>query len=155
MKFANSVLNSTLISFTNVFLYEISPLAFFGIEVQLIEVSDYHLCCAFSNRKKCTATVPWYISCSDLLPTLPLKYFILPSDWVELSQLTQDLSDEDDKKLFERIEKWLKQKSHRSHIWQAYQEQLPLGGGRTSSKGSCKKLLDNAILKNSPSSDNK
>lgn len=83
------------------------------------------------------------------------KYFISPSDWVELSQLTQDLSDEDDKKLFERIEKWLKQKSHRSHIWQAYQEQLPLGGGRTSSKGSCKKLLDNAILKNSPSSDNK
>ncbi len=94
-------------------------------------------------------------------------------DWDELQQLSTNLPDDDDEEIAERIENWLKTES-RSQIFQAYKQNLKslsssspinlnvgLGIGGTKSptpphqpSPSSKELIENAIKRNSPLSDN-
>ena len=94
-------------------------------------------------------------------------------DWDELQQLSTNLPDDDDEEIAERIENWLQTES-RSQIFQAYKQNLKslsasspihlnvgLGIGGTKSptppnqpSPSSKELIDNAIKRNSPLSDN-
>ncbi len=85
------------------------------------------------------------------------SHLIKEPDWVELSQITEGVSDDDDEEIYSRIENWL-QPEHRSHISEAYNNMVsnishsPTPPGQTSQ--STKGLLDNTIHINSPSSDN-
>lgn len=105
------------------------------------------------------------------------SHLISFSDWAELHKLTQRLS-EDDEEISDIIEDWLQQE-HRSNILQAYQEQFKklddsdsidlkkdLGPARSVANKkrstnpkqpgqSSLELLNNAIQRNSPLSDNK
>ncbi|NJL10079.1 MAG: hypothetical protein HC908_07655 [Calothrix sp. SM1_7_51] len=95
---------------------------------------------------------------------------ISTEDWVELKQLTNKLSSSDEE-ILETIESWLQSQS-RSQFLQAYEQQLELlskrkfigsfpwvGGIKfltppNQPSQSSKELLKNALVKNSPLSDN-
>ncbi|MEH2252480.1 hypothetical protein [Nostoc sp.] len=97
---------------------------------------------------------------------------ISTADWAELHQISSNLS-EDKEEISEIIENWL-QPEFRSQILQAYRQQLELlssshsidldinlgiGGSKSptppnQTSPSSKELLDNAIKKNSPLSNN-
>ena len=62
--------NIKLVSIKNVSLE--NPYALKYLKVEIIDTSDFHLCCLAPNSK-CTQPIPWYTSCSDLLPTTFIK----------------------------------------------------------------------------------
>ena len=62
--------NIKLVSIKNVSLE--NPYALKYLKVEIIYTSDFHLCCLASNSK-CIQLIPWYTSCSDLLPTTFIK----------------------------------------------------------------------------------
>ena len=45
---------------------------FLNMEVKFVDSTSYHICCLHHNSN-CNAYKPWYISCSDLLPTNLVK----------------------------------------------------------------------------------
>lgn len=47
----------------------IDPAAFSEIDVHWVEPDSYHVCCSVPMKTHCTKPAPWYISCSDLLPS--------------------------------------------------------------------------------------
>ena len=63
--------NIRVISIKNVSLANLHALK--CLEVEVIDTSDFHHCCLASSSK-CTQSIPWHISCSDLLPTIYFKY---------------------------------------------------------------------------------
>ena len=46
--------------------------AFVRTTVKVIETTDYHICCVAPLNSECPAIMPWYFSCSKLLPTLSM-----------------------------------------------------------------------------------
>ena len=62
--------NIQVVSIKNVSLANLHALK--CLEVEIRDTSDFHHCCLASNLK-CTQSIPWYISCSDLLPTIYMK----------------------------------------------------------------------------------
>ena len=53
---------------------------FEGINFGIIHTNDYKLCCIAALQAICTATIPWYISCDNLLPNLMMRWsFIIMS----------------------------------------------------------------------------
>ena len=46
----------------------------------IIDTNDYRLCCVTAPHIVCTAMIPWYISCSNLLPSCMMRWsFIMMS----------------------------------------------------------------------------
>ena len=53
---------------------------FKSINFDIIHTNDYTLCCIAASQAICTATIPWYISCDNLLPNLMMRWsFIIMS----------------------------------------------------------------------------
>ena len=66
-----------LLSIVNVSFHDINPESFSGSKIKFIYTEDYHICCTVPFRTVCTAFQPWYISCSDILPSLSTKTFYI------------------------------------------------------------------------------
>ena len=64
-----------LFSVDSVGSLNIYPKAFDGSKINLIITTDYHVCCIAETNTVCTAFKPWFISCSDILPTFGMKLF--------------------------------------------------------------------------------
>lgn len=43
------------------------------INFQVLETENFRLCCVLESDVRCTATIPWIISCSNLLPNLAIE----------------------------------------------------------------------------------
>ncbi len=50
---------------------------FTNLRATFIESDNYHLCCVAPDGSRCTASKPWYISCSNLLPSFAMKLSFL------------------------------------------------------------------------------
>ena len=50
-------------------------MAFDNINIKAIMTKDYHVCCVASHHTICLANKPWYISCSEILPSQTIKIF--------------------------------------------------------------------------------
>ena len=59
----------------NIDLLDIYPHAFDASKINFIFTTYYHICCIASINTVCTAFKPWYIACSDILPSIGLKVF--------------------------------------------------------------------------------
>ncbi len=44
-----------------------------GLSLSTVATSSYHICCLVQSCTVCTAEIPWYVSCSDLLPNKQLQ----------------------------------------------------------------------------------
>ena len=44
--------------------------AFHGTSIEVIDVSDFHICCITQIKSQCVAHKAWYISCDSLLPKI-------------------------------------------------------------------------------------
>ena len=54
-------------------LFNLDPMTFLNLQIAVIDTSDYHLCCIIYSHSKCTAELPWYVSCSDILGVYYIK----------------------------------------------------------------------------------
>ena len=50
--------------------------SFKNAEVTVIETDEYHICCIVLSSTSCNAFKPWYVSCSQLLPTLSMRILL-------------------------------------------------------------------------------
>ena len=68
---------SYLMLFTvdNIDSTNIYPDSFDGSNINVIITTNYHVCCIAEINTFCTSFRPWYISCSDILPTWSMKLF--------------------------------------------------------------------------------
>ncbi len=57
------------ISLLNTSIASVHEKAFSGFSITLVETTSYHLCCVVPAGVHCAAEPPWYVSCSDLLPS--------------------------------------------------------------------------------------
>ena len=75
-KFAASFIcesvNLSVLSVLNCSLTEMYGEAFRG-NFKLLEVDTFEICCLLKKETKCTAQIPWYRSCADLLETKSIK----------------------------------------------------------------------------------
>ena len=71
--------SSILLSLMNIKLFDIDLNVFQDIDIHVINTNDHHICCVFTTKTKCTATIPWHISCSDMLPVTSMKiiFFVI------------------------------------------------------------------------------
>ncbi len=46
---------------------------FSGFDVQILQTNVHYFCCIISEGTSCTSVVPWFVSCSDLLPMIGVK----------------------------------------------------------------------------------
>ena len=53
----------------------IDKMAFGNVYIKVIITKDPHVCCVASHHTVCQVKMPWYISCSDILPNQTIKYF--------------------------------------------------------------------------------
>ena len=66
-----------LLSIVNVSFHNINPESFYGSKINFIITEDFHICCIVPSSTVCTAFQPWYISCSDMLPSISMKTFYI------------------------------------------------------------------------------
>ena len=57
----------------NIILTDIGNKLFSRVQDAFIETSDYHVCCLVHKSNNCSAQIPWYISCKDILPETTMK----------------------------------------------------------------------------------
>ncbi len=57
-------------------LSDIKPVAFHLIHIKLLLSMKYHVCCVAECAQICIANKPWFVSCHNLIPTLPLVFCI-------------------------------------------------------------------------------
>ena len=50
--------------------------SFKNAEINVIETDDYHICCIVLSSTSCNAFKPWFVSCSQLLPTLSMRILL-------------------------------------------------------------------------------
>ena len=43
------------------------------LKVKIFDTSDFHLCCIAPSNSQCSQSIPWFYSCSDLLPKVTMK----------------------------------------------------------------------------------
>ena len=55
----------------------IDPKAFDISNINIIVTKDHYICCIVHSGTLCTAFQPWFISCSDILPSLGMKIFYI------------------------------------------------------------------------------
>ena len=75
--FLISTSNLKTLSIDNVNFQYINPEVFHESNINFIITTDYHICCTAPSSTFCTAFRPWYISCSDILPSLSMKIFYI------------------------------------------------------------------------------
>ena len=64
----------------NVTVYHLDKKFLDGINSIIIDTDDYRLCCVTAPNLACTATIPWYIYCNNLLPSSMMRWsFIIIS----------------------------------------------------------------------------
>ena len=68
-------LSLMIFSIDNISLLDIYPQAFDGSKIVFISTTYYHICCMAPINTVCKAFKPWYIACSDILPSLGMKLF--------------------------------------------------------------------------------
>lgn len=86
----NFIVNSPVIflSLVHVNLSLIEDRALQDILLKLLSTSDYVVCCFSHENSHCSAEIPWFASCSSLLPTTPAKItFITVSAIVALGNV--------------------------------------------------------------------
>ncbi len=82
-KFIFDSLSVRLVSMRNISLQHFDTDAFQAATSLMVDVTDYHLCCIAPSRINCTSEIPWYFSCSDLLPETAMRViFILVSVFI-------------------------------------------------------------------------
>ena len=64
-----------IFSIDNIGLLDINHRAFDGLQINLISTMDYYICCMVSINTVCMASKPWFIACSEILPSLSMKLF--------------------------------------------------------------------------------
>ena len=64
-----------IFSIDNIGLLDIYPQAFDGSKINLISTKYYQICCMAPISTTCTAFKPWFIACSDILPSFSMKLF--------------------------------------------------------------------------------
>ncbi len=57
----------SVIIIRNISLRNIALDAFHNVNVDIIDTTDFHICCVAPPRSICTENIPWYRSCLDLL----------------------------------------------------------------------------------------
>ena len=62
-----------IFSIDNIDLLDIHPQAFDASKINLISTTDYHICCMAPINTVCMAFKPWFIACSDILPSFSMK----------------------------------------------------------------------------------
>lgn len=62
-----------IVKLQNINLIYFDKHVFSGLSIQLLETTDYRLCCIVSTNTKCTSNIPWYKSCQNLLPNGSIK----------------------------------------------------------------------------------
>lgn len=67
----------SVLAIRNLSLVNIDRNAFDDLSVKVIKATDYQICCISHTKSECTDDKPWYISCSDLLPTKTMKVFFI------------------------------------------------------------------------------
>lgn len=61
---------------------------FRSTHIQYVVTDNYHICCISLKHMTCTASRPWFISCSQLLPTKLLEiFFVLSAVFVLVANL--------------------------------------------------------------------
>ncbi len=43
------------------------------LPVKVLQTNDYHICCLLPEKARCTASLPWYLSCGQLLKNVALQ----------------------------------------------------------------------------------
>ncbi len=72
----------------NLCLMNIDPKAFEGLLLNILETTDFGLCCLFTEKTKCSAQKTKHISCFLLLPSTPMKIsYVFVSIWILASNL--------------------------------------------------------------------
>ena len=61
----------------NVEFWNLNPRSFTSLPIDVIDTTDYHLCCIVSLDIKCTALIPWYVSCTNMLESNLVKSFFI------------------------------------------------------------------------------
>ncbi len=58
----------------------LAPATFDGIVFEVVRTNSYQVCCFAQNATVCTATLPWYVLCHDILPNLGMQilYILMP-----------------------------------------------------------------------------
>ena len=64
-----------IFSIDNIGLLDIYPQAFDDSKINLISTKYYQICCMAPISTTCTAFKPWFIACSDILPSFSMKLF--------------------------------------------------------------------------------
>ncbi len=62
-----------ILSIFNNSLIDLTKDSFDKMNFKTLQTDDYRLCCIVSSGTKCTADIPWYISCTNLLPNTAVK----------------------------------------------------------------------------------
>ena len=47
-----------------------------NLKLDMLKINNYHFCCVMIKTAQCSAQMPWYISCADLLGNLKIKGFL-------------------------------------------------------------------------------
>ncbi len=69
-----------MLSIMNNKIGDIDENALLNMAIDVVETEDYHMCCISHSDSTCLADRPWYISCTDLLPSDAIKaVFVLMS----------------------------------------------------------------------------
>ena len=71
--FIKEQISLNVLSLVDVNLRSVDKSQFQTLDLKIIQTRDYRLCCIVSLKTKCTTVLPWYISCTDLLPTKTIK----------------------------------------------------------------------------------
>ena len=78
-QFLHDDVNLHIISLINNSLNKQGSYTLKNIEINIIQTKDYRTCCKMLCEAKCTASRPWYVACTDFLPTNGIRlafYFI-------------------------------------------------------------------------------
>ena len=57
---------------SNLFPVYINRKTFLHTKIKLLESNDHHICCTLPEQTLCSVKMPWYASCSRLLPSLSM-----------------------------------------------------------------------------------
>ncbi len=62
-----------ILSLREIDFIHISTNAFGSVKPDLINTTDYHICCIAPSTSHCTAEKPWFVACDDLLPDKSMR----------------------------------------------------------------------------------
>ena len=69
-----NVVNIDILKLQNNLFTDIKFNMFSTVPVKVIITDDFHICCISPKGTQCIETPPWYISCSNLLPNMKVRF---------------------------------------------------------------------------------